>query len=336
MPKKITPEEYRKYFEEHYPDYELLTDYNGNKNYITVRCKIDGYTWNTKPNWLQHGAGCQKCYDRRRGETTRIGTDNFIKRAKEIHGDKYDYSKVNYINSHTPVTLSCPKHGDFLAIPHKHLNRGDGCPKCADEQNGINKRISKEKFVEKSISVHGNKYDYSKADYQGWDKPVIITCPKHGDFVQIAGTHMGGCGCPYCNESHLEKETKLYLDKYDILCERQKRFKWLGKQSLDFYLPEYNIAIECQGIQHYSDYYFNWDSQSELPIILKRDEIKNELCKQNGIEILYYCKKREIVNISTIYTKENTFTNIETLISKIKTLKENTLFHNIIKEVLNG
>ena len=96
MPRKITPEEYRRLFSVNYPDYELLTDYSGDKNYITVRCKIDGNMWKTKPNWLKQGAGCQKCYDRRRGETTKLGKENFIKKAKEIHGNKYDYSIVDY------------------------------------------------------------------------------------------------------------------------------------------------------------------------------------------------------------------------------------------------
>ena len=333
MPKKLSPDEYRKYFEKHYPDYELLTDYNGNKNYITVRCKIDGYTWNTKPNWLQHGTGCQKCYNRRRGETTRIGTENFIKRSKETNGDKYDYSKVNYINNKTPVVLTCPKHGDFSVRPDKHLNRGDGCPKCADEQNGINKRISQEKFIEKSILVHGNKYDYSKSVYEGWDKPIVITCPKHGDFIQIAGTHMQGCGCPFCNESHLEKETKIWLDKYNINYERQKKFKWLGRQSLDFYLPDYKIGIECQGIEHYSEYYFNWKFESELDVVLKRDTTKYNLCKNNGIKVLYFTKSNEIINVSNIYNKENIFTSIKKLINKIISLKEITLFQDIVKEI---
>lgn len=335
MPAKLTKEQYKQYFQEHYPDYELLSDYKGNKEYILVRCKIDGYTWETKPNWLQHGAGCQKCYDRRRGDKTRLGTDEFIKKAKEKHGDKYDYSKVNYINSKTPVTLICPKHGEFQIMPSKHINRGDGCGKCADEQNGIRKRNSNEKFIEKSKAIHCDKYDYSKCKYTGWENPVIIICPKHGEFTQVAGNHLSGCGCPRCNESHLERETKEWLDNLNVAYERQKKFKWLGRQSLDFYLPEYNMAIECQGLQHYSDCYFNWNFQSELDAIINRDNVKNNLCKQNGVNIFYYCKSGKIMGVSPIYTKENTFTDIETLISKIKSLKENTLFHNIIKEILN-
>ena len=210
MPKKITPEEYKIFFSENYPDYELLSDYSGDKGYITVRCKLDGNIWKTKPNWLKHGAGCQKCYDRIRGNTTRLANDEFIKHAREIHGDKYDYSKTNYKNNKTHVIVTCPKHGDFLIRPDKHISLKQGCSKCADEENGLKKRISQEEFIDRCSKIHNNKYDYSKVNYQGWNKPIIIICPKHGEFVQIAGVHLQGCGCPICNESHLEKKLHIF------------------------------------------------------------------------------------------------------------------------------
>ena len=85
---KSTNEEYKKIFDESYPTLELLSDYNGNKNYITVRCKIHDYIFDTKPNWLKQGSGCQKCYDDRRGDSCRKTTEQFVNEAKLIHCDK--------------------------------------------------------------------------------------------------------------------------------------------------------------------------------------------------------------------------------------------------------
>lgn len=150
MPKRITPQEYKERFNTLYPDYELLSDYNGDKNYIEVRCKKDGNVWKTKPNWLKQGIGCKVCYHKRRGDALRKSNEEFIKQAKEIHGDKYDYSKVDYRGNKSKVILICPKHGEFAVTPNKHISRGDGCPKCADEQNGINKRLSVETFIDRS------------------------------------------------------------------------------------------------------------------------------------------------------------------------------------------
>lgn len=334
MPRKITPEEYRKIFKERYPNYELLSDYNGDKNYIRVKCKIDGNVWDTKPNWLKQGAGCQKCYDSRRGNTTRIGNENFIKKAREIHGDKYDYSKVDYKNNKIKVCLICPKHGEFWVTPNKHISRKDGCPLCAREQNGFNKRNTLEKFIEKSTEIHNGKYDYSKVKYEGWDVPVTIICPKHGEFQQTAGNHLSGCGCPICRESTLEKIINKFLINKEIAFERQKRFPWLSKQSLDFYLPDYNIAIECQGMQHYSSEtkckYYDFD------VIYERDVRKYNLCKENGIEIIYFSNDYKIINSTPLYNENNTVCNLTDLLQLLENKNSTTLFENIVKEVLNS
>ena len=98
MPKKLTHEEYILKLSNENPTIELLSTYMGNKEYITVRCKIDNTIWQTKPNWLKAGKGCQTCYNKRRGKNRVKGVEKFIEEAKNIHGDKYDYSKIEYIN----------------------------------------------------------------------------------------------------------------------------------------------------------------------------------------------------------------------------------------------
>ena len=130
MAKKLTTEEFKLQLSREHPELELLSDYNGNKNYITVKCVKHNHTFNTKPNWLHAGSSCQKCYDERRGNTTRKNTYAFVEESKKIHNDKYDYSKVEYRNNYTKICIICPEHGEFWQTPNKHLS-GQGCPKCA-------------------------------------------------------------------------------------------------------------------------------------------------------------------------------------------------------------
>lgn len=335
MPRNITSQEYKERFSILYPDYELLSDYNGDKNYIEVRCKKDSNVWKTKPNWLKHGAGCQLCYNRRRGDILRKSNDEFIQQAKELHGNKYDYSKANYKGNKTKVVVICPKHGEFMVTPNKHLSRGDGCPKCADEQNGINKRLSLKTFIDRSKVIHDNKYDYSKVEYISVGIPVIIICPKHGEFKQTPYVHMKGCGCPKCNQSKLERIVRKFLEKNNIDFEEQKRFGWLSKQSLDFYIPNQKMAIECQGVQHYNKNLLFWGVKY-FDLIVKRDLTKNKLCKQNGVNIIYFSNDKSILNSIDLYTKENTATNLTELLSLIeKHRNTETLFESIVKNVIN-
>ena len=139
----------------------------------------------------------------------------FISEARNIHGDKYDYSKVNYKDNHTGIIIICPVHGEFEQTPKSHL-RGQGCPHCA----GVAK-LNNETFIKKAREVHGDKYDYSKVDYKGNKKEVIIICPVHGEFKQKPNAHLNGHGCPKCSHNQksdsnefVKKAKKIHGDKY--------------------------------------------------------------------------------------------------------------------------
>ena len=103
----------------------------------------------------------------------------FIERARKVHGNKYDYSKVIYKNSSTKVCIVCPKHGEFWQIPNSHL-QGIGCPKCGDLKKGEYKKSNTDNFINRAKEVHGNKYDYSKSVYKGVHDKICIICPEHG------------------------------------------------------------------------------------------------------------------------------------------------------------
>ncbi len=288
--------------------------YKGRHRPITIICKKHGEFIQDAGNHLR-GRGCSMCRYEKNSERQKDTTETFIEKAKIVHGDKYDYSKVEYIDSYTKVCIICPEHGEFWQRPNNHLN-GLGCQKCANEHRNDGNRKTTEEFIEAARMVHGNKYDYSKTEYVDIKTKVCIICPEHGEFWQRPGNHLQGWGCSKCSESHLEKEVRTMLKNVGIELEGQKTFEWLRYENplvLDFYLPEYNVAIECQGVQHYQPVGFGCKSEEKIhemfELVKDRDRVKKQLCEEHGVKILYYTKE----NVDN----ENTFTNIDELKKQI-------------------
>lgn len=271
---------------------------------VCISCPIHGEFWQTPANHLC-GKGCLKCVGKNKT------TDFFIEEAKKIHGNKYDYSKTVYINAHAKVCIICPIHGEFWQTPNNHL-MGNGCYQCGLDIAHKKQTLTKEEFIRKAHLVHGDKYDYSKVEYINYETPICIICPVHGEFWQTPDKHLHGAGCPMCKSSKLEEEMRLFLQENNIIFERQKHFDWLGFLSLDFYLPQYNIAIECQGIQHFKSIEFFGGHNGFLQNKI-RDERKRRLCEENGIRLLYYS------NLGIEYPYE-VYENKEELLEEIKRL----------------
>ena len=291
--------------------------YKGSGEKVIVKCPYHGY-FEVKANNHLNGTNCRKCKKEHifhnitkltkvNGSTKKYDTNTFIEKAKIVHGNKFSYEKTSYEKNSKKVIVTCSYHGDFEITPN-HLLSGRGCPKCSK-----NYKMNTKEFIEKLKLIHGEKYDYSKVEYKSTHKPVIINCSKHGDFINSPANLLKGQGCPFCGESKLEKEINNILLKEEIIFERQKRFKWLRNDknlSLDFYLPDYNIAIECQGIQHFNSVSF-FGGASFLEETKKRDDKKRILCKENGINLLYYSD----LNIDFPY---EVITNINDLLKEIQ------------------
>lgn len=140
----------------------------------------------------------------------------FKKKGKQLHNNKYDYSNVVYVNSRTKVKIICPKHGEFEQLPSSHL-QGNGCPECAREWTDEHKEnhakssrkfrgMTTEEWIERARQVHGDKYDYSQTVYVNQRTNVKIICSIHGLFEQKADSHIRGCGCRLCgleSENHI-------------------------------------------------------------------------------------------------------------------------------------
>lgn len=164
----------------------------------------------------------------------RFTTEEWIAKAKLVHGDKYDYSKVNYINSKNKVEIICGIHGEFKQIANSHLI-GKGCKECGN----IKQSYSLEQFINKATLVHNHKYNYSYAIYQNITKKIIIACPTHGEFEQTPNNHLSGNGCPKCDdtkkytkEEFIQKSIETHKNKYDY-------------SKVDYINSKIKVAIIC-------------------------------------------------------------------------------------------
>lgn len=270
------------------------TEYINAKTKVCIICPEHGEFWQ-KPVTHLNGVGCPICGRIKANEKISSNKEKFIEKAREVHGDKYNYSKVVYINKKTPVCIICPEHGEFWQTPNSHIYNKNGCRLCSKEKLSNERKMSNEDWIKKAREIHGNKYDYTKTKYDGYYKKVTITCPIHGDFEQLSYDHLQGKGCPKCRSSHLEIEIENFLEEQKIKYIRQYRPKFLqiGKShlSVDFYLPDYNIAIECQGKQHFIG---NTFYSQNINRIIERDKIKKEYLEQHNILVLYFTNEKGI------------------------------------------
>ena len=149
----------------------------------------------------------------------KLTTEEFIAKAKTVHGDRYDYSKVEYVGTKSPVIIICKEHGEFQQTPQKHL-AGQGCIKCHRKAMAKRYSLGKEKFIEKANAVHNGFYDYNEVDYVNGHTKVKIICPIHGVFEQDPASHLQGHGCPFCADVENGKKKRKW--NYDT-CLKEAR-----------------------------------------------------------------------------------------------------------------
>ena len=242
----------------------------------------------------------------------------FIKKAKSVHGDKYDYLQCEYKGGKLKVKIICPIHGIFEKTPNNHLV-GQGCPKCSNKykptteeyiikanivhKNKYNYLLANYSNANNKIKRHNDKYDYNKVNYLSNKVKVIIICPKHGEFLQTPHNHIGGQGCPKCKQPKGEIEINQFLIKNNINYESQKTFDGcVNERSLyfDFYLPNYNTCIEYDGKQHFKAVKY-FGGEKGLKIRQERDKIKEDFCKKNNINLIRIKYNESIENNLKIF-----------------------------------
>lgn len=265
-------------------DYSKV-EYKNNKTKVCIICPEHGEFMQCPQDHIR-GRGCTKC----NGGVSHTN-EEWLEKFKKMHGEKYTYiiNDNDKLSSSKKIEILCPIHGSFKQQCISHAI-GQGCPKCANEKNGVKKRKNNNEFISLAQKIHGKKYDYSKVNYINNHTEVCIICPEHGEFWQKPNVHLSNHGCPKCASSKLELELIKFLEenKTDYIYQANKKnFLWLKGLSLDFYLPEYNAAIECQGIEHFKETSF-FGGLKGFYNTLERDKRKLDLCNKNNVKIFYY------------------------------------------------
>lgn len=267
-------------------------------------------------------------------------TEEFVKKAQTVHGDKYDYSETNYVDAWAPITIICKKHGPFTMSAHNHL-RGQGCPLCGNERKGAYRKVSLEDFIRRAKEKHGDKYDYSLVDLKNTWSKVDIICPIHGVFSQKANDHLRGIGCPECGKKFgvSEKEVLVALkNKYGNV-EYQKPLPFLksktSSQALDYFLPDYNIGIEYQGDQHFRPK-VRFGGEIEYEKTKDRDTRKFQKCEENGIKMFYISFEKNIPldYFAPVYTDFDSLS--EAIDEYIQTKQPVKLNEQDLKKIIKG
>ena len=231
----------------------------------------------------------------------RLATGEFIEKARLVHGDKYDYSKVKYETTKTKVCIICPKHGEFWQTPERHL-QGRGCQRCSKSF-----KDNLQDFVVKAKRTHECKYDYSKVEYKSSQVKVCIKCPKHGDFWQEPASHLQGHGCPLCA---LERENDILgVGKYDVLSSSRTQSVRIWKAMIarcysDSFLKERPTYSDCSICaewltfsnfkkwfdEHYVD---GWCLDKDILVKGNREYAPDKCCfVPNEINVLFHKEKK--------------------------------------------
>lgn len=253
-------------------DYSLV-NYVGTKYKVLITCPIHG-TFMQNAGVHLRGAGCFHCGRIKAIDNTRTPINDYIKKAREVHGEKFDYSLVKFQSVNDEIEIICPVHGLIKQRASGHLKYG--CARCHFDS----KLLTNEDFIKKSKKHHEETYDYSKTIYNGHRNKVIIICKEHGEFEQLAGEHIRGAGCPICSSSKGEKKINKLLTSLGIDYKSEYKIKD-SNYKYDFYIPSGNILIEYDGEQHFKPIdHFGGKAMFEKQIII--DKEKDDLASSNG------------------------------------------------------
>jgi hypothetical protein len=279
---------------------------------VLITCPKHGDFYQMPGEHLK-GSGCKQCGLESRAQKRRKGNDEFIAQARVVHGDKYDYSKCDYQNAHTKVCIICPEHGEFWMEPNHHVTKHQGCPKCRGQRISQSKVKSTEQFITDAKAKHPDEnYDYSEVNYTGNKNPVIITCPKGHRFFVRPNDFLSGHGCPECAKHFGVAEgsvLKVLTEAFGNVVQQYKP-KWLQSrtsyQSIDIFLPDYNVGVEYQGAQHFGAE-VRFHGEEGYKILSERDVRKYNKCLEHGVKLFYISFEKNVPEnyIDVVYRNTN-------------------------------
>jgi len=279
---------------------------------VTIICKEHG-VFKQMPYSHLDGHGCSSCAIIIRSNNNRKTLEEFIENARSVHGDKYDYSKVDYIDTATNVTIICKIHGEFEQAPNNHFIQKQGCPICGVITSSNKTRKSTEKYIKDAKLVHGDRYDYSEVNYKSSHTKITIICKIHGEFEQDAGNHLGGANCYECSlitnsekrkrtlEEFIDRSNIEHNNKYDysetIYVNGTTKIKIICKIHGDFeQTPDSHLAgsgcIECSRIHSAKKRTLTYDDFLKKSRLVHGDkyDYSNVVYTYSNIPVVIICK----------------------------------------------
>ena len=243
------------------------TVYTKATNKVQIVCPIHGAFWQTPSAHMNSSCPCPTCLGRG------INTEGIIKQFKNAWGDRYDYSKVEYVNYSTPVTITCRTHGEFSQVPSSHRKGHQGCQGC------IGRVFDTASFIEVSQAIQSG-HSYTSTEYKGNQAPVSVTCEEHGEYTTIADYHVQGhVTCPECKKFKGSKREAELLEFVKGLCPTEVHANnrtAIHPMELDIYVPELKLGIEFNGLYWHSEKFLSKDYHYT----------KYLRCQEKGIRLL--------------------------------------------------
>ena len=290
MGKLLTQEEFvKRAIEIHKDKYDFSKAiYIHSKHKLTVFCNEHNKDFFISPNHILKGIGCPYC-----GGTKKLTQQEFIDNARQIHGEKYDYTKVIYKNYKTKIEIVCLLHGSFFQSPHSHLD-GGGCLIC-----GGSNPLDKDEFIKRAIAIHGNEYDYSKVVYLNAKTKVEIICKVHGPFWQSARGHLNGYKCKKCTGNHRPSTTE-FIDKANL-----KHKDYYSYEKVEYISAHRTVTITCKLHGNFQQTPHSHLKGSECPLcsLLKK---KNSANLPNSISLTEdFIKQGQLRHGNTTYDYSN-------------------------------
>lgn len=269
-----------------------FVEYVGIEFKVKILCNKCNNIFEQRPSRHIKGFGCQICVNREITTKNTKSFSDFTNESKEVHGNKYNYDFVEYVNFRTKVKILCNSCNNiFEQIPFNHV-RGHGCKTCAIDKNSNAQKSNIKEFIVKAEKIHQQKYNYEFVNYNNCYTKIKILCKKCNKiFEQSPSNHIRGEGCPKCNESKGEIRVAEYLSEKNIRFIPQKTFQTLRDirfLKCDFYLEDLNLLIEYDGEYHYKLVRGSTSElkQKNLENNQRRDKIKDEWAKANNIPLL--------------------------------------------------
>jgi len=283
--------------------YGDLFDYSqtvflGHRTKVVVLCRKHGPYTQLPSNHYKH-SGCDACNSEGKAKRYSKSQKEFLEEARQVHGDIFDYSSVEYINWGTKIYIICKIHGPFSQRPGDHLN-GKGCRTCARQVP-----VTDEEYLKRFNEKHGGKYQYPDFKYQGANAKITVVCPTHGPFSLFPYNHLQGNGCYKCKTSRGENCIAFYLDIHGIQYVRQKKFegcKLKFELPFDFYVQP-TLLLEFDGHGHFGP--INWGGKLNTAtdvtekahrLVEIKDKIKDKWAEENGMMLVRISYKECVVS----------------------------------------